>query len=204
MNRRRLALLLLAACVVFGAVGAFAVTVEGRPAQTETPGARATKTAVALHLVDPLRPLCTAGAAGVAGTAAYAPGPGPHPAVALMTLNGTKYFQDQTTLPESWEARALGEVQLVVCEEDSGILIERCTFAGEHAEGAGTLDRMQNQMHVRLIAAATGEVVATETFLGGMPRECGETPPSGSGVEVFGSQVAASDVQAWLRGYVAP
>jgi hypothetical protein len=195
MNRRRLALFLLVGLVILGGVFAFALT-AGRPAASAAPSGTPTG---APKLIDQLRLLCTDGAPSVAGTAAYVPGTGVHPSLALMTLGGA-YFQDKTTLPTEWQATVRSEVELVVCEEDSSVLIERCSFT----DGQTTLDRIQNQLHVRIIATATGEVVATETFVGGMPRACGETAPTASGVQVSGSQVVEDDVRQWLRGYIAP
>ena len=60
---------------------------------------------------------------------------------------------------------------------------------------------------MRLIAAQSGQVVATELLNGTEPRQCEETEtfsPGATQQTVSGEQVTPSAIQAWLRTFVAP
>ena len=168
---------------------------------------RATKTAAATQFETPLKALCTGQAGGVAGAATYTAGAGVHPMLAFRTLNGTNYNRDSRVGTDTWAAKTLGEAQLVLCEEDTSVLVEACPYTIQSTGTTRTLNRMQNQLKLRLIAAKTGQVVASQTLLGTKPRECMEQEsfPSGTAtMSVSGDAVTVTDIQSWLRTYVAP
>ena len=204
MNRRLIIILAIPAvlgCACVGTGGIVYVAGSGER------NANATKTATANQMFPPLRALCTGQAGGVAKAATYAAGPGIHPMLAFRTLNTTNYNHDSRVGTGDWAAKSLGEAQLVACEEDSWIIVEDCKYTSKTTGNTSTLNRMQNQVKLRLIAAKTGQVVATQTLMGTMPRECMDTESFASGtttMSVSGEAVTVSDIQAWLRTYVAP
>ena len=205
MNRRLLIILaipVVLACTCVG--GALTVNALGSGERNNT---RSTQTATANDLLNPLRALCTGQAGGVAGAADYAAGPGIHPMIAFRTLNATNYNHDSSVGTGDWAAKSLGEAQLVACQEATAVTIETCPYKSERTGTTSTINRMQSQVKIRLISAKTGQAVASETLLGTEPRECMETESFPSGTTTLtlsGEPVAVSEIQAWLRTYVAP
>jgi hypothetical protein len=166
----------------------------------------ATQTATAQFL-DPLRALCTGQAAGVAGAAAYAPGPGLHPVIAFRARDAATFDRDPRIGTGDWAPRSVAEAQLVACLDESWETIESCSYDSRTSDGTRYLIRSQHRVTLRLFAARSGESVATATLTGSEPRACQETETFATGttrVTVSGEAVTASAIQAWLQPYVAP
>lgn len=204
MNRRLIIILAIPAILVCACVGLGGVVYVSGSGERN---ANATKTATANQMMPPLRALCTGQAGGVAEAANYTAGPGIHPMIAFRTLNATNYNHDSRVGTGDWAADSLAETQLVACEEDTWVTVESCEYTGRTTGVTSTLNRLQNQVKIRLVAAKTGQVVATQTLMGTMPRECMDTETFASGtttMSVSGDAVAVSDIQAFLRTHVAP
>lgn len=205
MNRKVILIIvipLVLACLCIGGLAALGTITSGQRDNT-----RATQTTTANDLIDPLRALCTGQSGGVARAANYTAGPGIHPMIAFRALGAASYNRDTRVGTGDWAAKSLADAQLVACEEDTSITIESCPYKSETTGATSTINRMQNQVKIRLIAARTGQVVASQTLQGARPRECQdkESFPSGtSTLTLSGEPVAATDIQAWLRAYVAP
>lgn len=106
-----------------------------------------------------------------------------------------------------WAAKSLGEAQLVVCAEDTNVLGESCPYTGEKSGTTSTLNRMQNQVKLRLVSARDGQAVATTTLKGPAPRECQDKESFASGAvsaTVSGEGVTPAEIQVWLKPNVAP
>ncbi|MEI8255258.1 MAG: hypothetical protein WCJ30_06240 [Deltaproteobacteria bacterium] len=104
-------------------------------------------------------------------------------------------------LGNDWRAEWADEAQLVVCAEPPvEQIVERCPL------GTGrVVERVRRQQTVRLVAGATGEVLARETLAGAMPEPCSANEPLTSGAEVArleGADVSDATVRAFLRPYV--
>jgi hypothetical protein len=75
------------------------------------------------------------------------------------------------------------------------------------AEGTRYVIRSQHQVKLRLIAARSGESVATTTLTGGEPRACQDKETFAAGttrMTVSGEAVTPSAIQSWLQPHVAP
>lgn len=201
MNRRLLIILgvvLALFCVCTGGVVALAARSGGNTKATQTASAQ---------FIEPLKGLCTGQSTGLAGAGTYAAGPGTHPVMVFRTLNATNYNRDTRVGTGDWSPGTLGATQLVACTDDSSVKVEECPYTSKTTGNTSTLIRYQNQVKIRLFSAKTGQSVATHTLLGTAPRECMDTETFTAGqttMSVSGEAVTASDIQAWLKTYVAP
>ena len=201
MNRRLLIILgvvLALFCVCTGGVVALAARAGG--------GSNATQTASA-QFIEPLKAVCTGQSAGVAGAGDFAAGPGVHPVMVFRTLNAANYNRDTRVGTGDWSPKSLAETQLVACTDDSSVKVEECPYTSKTTGNTSTLFRYQNQVKIRLIAAKTGQTVATHTLMGTEPRECMDTETFSSGatsMTLSGESVPVSQIQTWLRPHVAP
>jgi hypothetical protein len=201
VNRRLLIVLgvaLALVCVCGGVLVAVAARSGG--------GTKATQTANA-QFMEPLQAICSGQGGAVAGAGAYAAGAGIHPVMVFRTLNGTNHNRDTRVGTGDWSPKGLSEAQLVACTEDTWVTVESCPYTSKTTGNTSTLIRSQNQVKVRLFAAQSGKSVATQTLLGTDPRECLDTETFTAGatsMTVSGEAVTPSDIQGWLKTYVAP
>ena len=201
MNRRLLIILgvvLALFCVCTGGVTALALRSSNEKEATQTASAQ---------FVEPLKALCTGQSTGVTGAGAYAAGPGVHPVMVFRTLNAANYNRDTRVGTGDWSPGNLAATQLVACTDDSSATVEQCPYTSKTTGSTSTLYRYQNQVKIRLISAKSGQVVATATLMGTEPRECMETETFTAGattMSVSGEAVTPSQIQAWLKTYVAP
>jgi hypothetical protein len=139
----------------------------------------------------PLRAACEG--AGVAEAAAFAPHPGPHPAV--MLHNGRQLHR----LPPEWQARSIKETELVLCVGSlERRLIETCQYYG-----GSEVKRYRYGAEVTLVEAQTGETLATEWFWGDAPRSCGLTEERSVRSLKGEKSINFAEVEAWLASYVS-
>jgi hypothetical protein len=201
VNRKLLIVLgaaLSLVCLCTGVLGVVAVRSSG--------GTKVTQTASA-EFVAPLQALCSGQGGAVAGAGTYAPGAGIHPVMVFRTLNGTNHNRDTRVGTGDWSPQSLPEAQLVACTEDTWVTVESCPYTSKTSGNTSTLIRLQNQVKIRLFSAQSGKVVATDTLLGTDPRECMDTETFTAGstsMSVSGEAVTPSDIQGWLKTYVAP
>ena len=146
-----------------------------------------------------LKPAC--GAGGVERAAAYTPGPGLHPVVLLTSagepLSSVTWDVESTaSLPADWLPTGMRFVELVACIEESRQAIETCAYTGP------SITRYQYYLVIKLMAARTGQTVATETLRGDPPRQCqfSET----YNLTELGVAVTGVALVDWLRPFVAP
>jgi hypothetical protein len=206
VNRRVLLIVLGISLTLACACGGLLVAQSVR-ASGERDRNKATQTAQAAGFLDPLKALCTGQSSGVAGAGTYTAGPGVHKMVAFRTLNANNYTRDTRIGTGEWEAKSLDEAQLVACAEESSVTIESCPYRSQTTGTTSTLNRYQNQVKLRLVAAKTGQVVGTTTLKGTEPRACQQQETFASGAttaSVSGDPVTPAAIQAWLKTYVAP
>jgi len=139
----------------------------------------------------PLRAACEG--TGVAEAAAFAPHPGPHPAV--MLHNGRQLRR----LPPEWQARSIKETELVLCVGSlERRLIETCQYYG-----GSEVKRYRYGAQVTLVEAQTGETLGTEWFWGDPPRSCGLTEERSVRSLKGEKSINFAEVEAWLASYVS-
>ena len=205
MNRKLLLIVgipavLLVLCIGIGVVAS--VASSGNRNATKTAEA-----ALNTQLIEPLKALCTGQSGGVSQAAAYTPGAGVHPVVAFRSLTAGTFFRDSRVGTGDWSPQTIGQAQLVACMEDTTVTVESCPYKSQTAGTTSTLDRLQNQVKVRLVSAKTGQVVGTQTLKGGEPRECQDKETFASGASkasVSGDAVTPSQIQSWLQPFVKP
>lgn len=147
------------------------------------------------EILDALAPVCEGGA--VAEAALYTGGEGLHPVVLLDGSGDSHRWTGQ--VPSEWWPESVGTTELVVCVgEEQEVLIETCPYIG-----GPPIDRYQYVIHVELVAAQTGEMIAADDISGDAPRQCRQSEPVEL-VRLEGSHVAFSDVRDWLTPYVSP
>jgi hypothetical protein len=205
MSRKALlfvAIPLVLSCVCVAVFGALAVR-----ASNEDKAKNSTATARAGQFIDPLKALCAGQSSGVSGAGTFTQGAGVHPMIAFRTTNATNYFQDMNVGTGDWRAANLDNAQLVLCTEESRATIETCPYKSESTGTTSYIDRSQQQVKLRLIAAKSGQVVGTQTLKGAEPRQCNDKETFASGVNRFtisGESVTPAAIQTWLKPYVAP
>jgi uncharacterized protein YjbI with pentapeptide repeats len=134
---------------------------------------------------------------GVIEAGTYAPDKSFH-ALVLLNAQGEEH-KFTGRIPDEWEPMAIRFSELVVCaEEEEEISVEKCIYSG-----GPPIEGYQNKMHVRLMAAKTGDVVAERTFLGTKPRECPAVAPSNQ-TRIEGGHVAFKDIELFLEEYINP
>lgn len=98
-----------------------------------------------------------------------------------------------------WEPMALRFTDLVACiAEQEKVALNSC-----HYSGGSTITRYRYQVHVRLMEAATGGLVAEETIYGGEPGSC-PSSTSGGTASVNGKKVLQDHLTDWLAKRVHP
>jgi hypothetical protein len=201
MSRKWLLLLAIIpalACLSLGLLAAQGARAGGDRGATQT---------AAAQFFDPLRAICAGQAGDVAGATPYAPASGLHPVVAFRARDGATFDRDPRVGTGDWAPRSASDAQLVACLEERWVTIESCAYESTTPEGTRHLIRSQHQVALRLIAARSGESVATETLTGGEPRACQDTETFAAGttrMTVAGEAVTTSAIQSWLQPYVAP
>jgi hypothetical protein len=145
---------------------------------------------------DTLKSLkCVCLGEGVEEACAYIPGEGFHPMV-LLDDQGEIHTWSDNILESRWEPMALRFCELVVTVEEEAVVIETCQY-----QMGGSWTRYQYHMEVLLFSARTGELVANETLLGGLPDPCPELKTLGH-KESFGTQVSFESLELLLADLV--
>lgn len=110
---------------------------------------------------------------------------------------------DAYSLPDGWRASYVEGLQLVVCvdaEEDE--LVETCEYTMADGSGTAVMSRYAKKVTFRLVEAATGREIATET-LTGLPRYCREREEFLEGTDggsLYGQ--VYEEMENWLRPFV--
>lgn len=118
-----------------------------------------------------------------------------HPIV-LLDENGAIH-EWSTSVDKTWEPKALRFSQIVLCvdKEQDSFPSQQCAYGGGNSATSYTF-----QLHVRLIAIATGTVVKEDEI-----ESSYECPDRIDGsVEEVGDPVDFDDVEKWLLGFVNP
>jgi len=119
----------------------------------------------------------------------------PHRIVAVA--EGKEVWYDR--MPAEWLPESIGTTELVVClgEKEERIL-EVCRYIQW-----SDITRYGYGRTIRLMAAQTGDLIATSTFSGSPPRECrGQELPSVKTLR--GDDVQFYQVETWLSPFVEP
>lgn len=151
-----------------------------------------------IALMVQMRALCAGTSAGVPKAAEYVPGPGRHPMLANKKYSPTDSYLELA--PFDLAPKATRDAQLVACIDLGTMILEQCSYFvnGQPVEIA----RVRYQATIRLLAARSGQLVATETLYGSSPVEC---PAIKIGaVDISGSHVTDAQVQSWLQRYAQP
>ena len=138
--------------------------------------------------------LCAGGAAAEAP--AYNAVSGLHPILLINDTGGRHAWDRQMG---QWGAGAnLASAQLVAClSPEQSVEIQTCSYYGP------SIVRYAYQIDVRLIAAQSGQVIATTALRGNDPRECRNQEPYNL-VRLDGSRVSFDQLRTWLQPYVSP
>lgn len=134
---------------------------------------------------------------GVEEACAYTPDEGFHPMV-LLDDQGEIHIWSANILKAKWEPMALRFCELVVTVEEEAVVIETCQYVM-----GGSFTRYQYHMEVLLFSARTGELVANETLLGGLPDPCPEMKELGH-LKSYGAHVSFESLKPWLADLVNP
>lgn len=118
-----------------------------------------------------------------------------HPVV-LLGSDGNKH-EWSIHLPAEWLPVAVEQTQLVVfVGEEKGKIIETC-----HFYSGPDIKRYQYSLDVVLHEAKTGEIVASTTLHGSLPRGCRHSE-DWSLTRLAGSTVSFEQLQEWLEEFV--
>ena len=116
-----------------------------------------------------------------------------HPVVLLDS--GGHIHEWSKDMPTEW-VTTKEETQLVACLERKANEIETCQY-----EDAPSITRYRYTLDVVLREAKTGEIVASTTLYGSLPRPCEQTEEYELTV-LKGSDVSSEQLQEWLEEYV--
>ena len=98
---------------------------------------------------------------------------------------------------EKWEPMALRFCELVVfVEKQEAVSIETCPYIL-----GSPITRYQYHMNVRLYFAKTGELFASETFIGEQPHPCPSSAPREQ-TTIYGERVSFKVLEDWLADLV--
>jgi hypothetical protein len=127
---------------------------------------------------------------GIEEAAEYS-GSGPH-----LVVVGNMY-EWTNRLPETWLPESTNELELVAClDEEQEELIQTCQY------GMGSSwRRFQYKRRIRLLEAKTGEIVAADILMGGVPPQCPSSIISGDN-QKYGSHVGYYPLQNWLSDFI--
>lgn len=141
---------------------------------------------------------------GVASSAPYSEGPGPHP-VEVLHLGRRMWDPAIPTiryspLPTSWRPASAEDTELVACVGRlEKYVIQTCTY-----RGGSDVTRYGYRRQVTLVTARTGEIIASETFAGEPPRSCRQTEERSVRTLKGSKLVDPDEVWGWLSEYVVP
>ena len=131
---------------------------------------------------------------GVTEAAEYTQGPGLH-LIILLNLDGQRHTWTNK-VPVEWRSENVSSMQLVVLVSDQLTeVIEVCEYSGPD------ITRYRYYVTTYLRAAKTGDLITNTTFLGTMPRECGQWEDYDL-TAIYGDQVSFSNLSVWLEPYV--
>jgi hypothetical protein len=136
----------------------------------------------------------------VSGAANYQTDHAPHPIIFISPTGERHEWNGQ--LPGAWQPLSLDQVELVGCLEETGTIIETCSFVP-----VGQADRYQYELTVRLVIAQTGEELLVFKKAGSPPQRC----PAAMSFDLLnpgrkridGGRVNLSDVRPQLEFYIA-
>jgi uncharacterized protein YjbI with pentapeptide repeats len=135
---------------------------------------------------------------GEPAAATYQSDGGYHPVIILTNKGDIKQEFDAEGI--MYEPMALRFAQLVACLDEQQQLtdLETCQY-----RGGPPITRRQWHAGTRLVEAATGKIIAEQTFFGQPPDACPPSAPQNQ-IELLGEEVAFGAVTAWLQDYVNP
>ncbi len=138
---------------------------------------------------------------GVTGCVPYTPDNSFHPMVLLDEEGGWHKLTYQ--VPDNWAPMALRFCQLVACVgEEEKVYIDQQAYGFRPYLTVHYVKRYGYRVHVRLLAAYTGAVVAQEYFTGRLP-EFPEVVDQDTD-RIVGDHVEFKDMSLWLATFVNP
>jgi len=147
------------------------------------------------EILDAMSEVCQG--KGVEEAAAYIPGPGPH-AIVVLDASGSRHAWTNM-LPYDWWPKSINATELVAClDEEQEEFVDICEYSGGQ-----TIRRYQYTIPIRLVAARSGETIATGVIMGEPPRAC-RIMELVDTTEIHGSHVTHNEVEQWLRKFVTP
>ena len=134
---------------------------------------------------------------GVDEACAYTPDEDFHPILLLDNQGESHDWSDD--IGTKWEPMALRFCELVIIvEKQEAAEIENCYYIL-----GSPITRYQYHMEVCVYSAKTGELVASETFLGEVPGECPKSAPQEQ-TTIYGERVSFKVFEEWLADLVNP
>ncbi|MDK1119420.1 MAG: hypothetical protein QGM50_11625 [Anaerolineae bacterium] len=134
---------------------------------------------------------------GVEEAAAYIPGPGPHAIVVLDASGSGRAWTNR--LPYEWWPKSINTTELVAClDEEQQEFVTSC----EYSDGQ-TIRKYQYTIPIQLVAARSGETIASGVIMGEPPRAC-KIMELVDTTTIHGSHVTHNEVEQWLRKFVTP
>lgn len=147
------------------------------------------------EILETMSAVC--GGKSVEEAGAFNPGPGPH-AIVLLDASGNEHPWNEL-LPYEWWPQSVNETELVAClQEEQLEFVDTCEYSGGHI-----VKRYQYTTPIRLMAARTGENIASGVVTGEPPRAC-KLLEMEITTEIHGDHVKDEDVEQWLQEFVSP
>jgi hypothetical protein len=123
---------------------------------------------------------------------------GPHSLV-LVARDGKAYKSWTYKFLAEWgpSSREAADVQLVACVKEGETNIETCRY-----QYGSSRKRIQKKLEIEIRETATGKLVAKQTFVGSMPKNCPSSVSPGSGSKnITGGNVLEVNVKRWLADF---
>lgn len=152
-----------------------------------------TTVSIALATQVPVSSICNG--LSVAAAAPYAGGPGPHPVEVVH--NGRRIWYPPVA---GWQPASTEETELVACV--GGIEqyeIQTCSYVG-----GPDIIRYGYRREVTLLAAESGELIATAAFEGAPPRQCSQTEERSVRTLRGEKQIDTDELWTWLSAWIYP
>ncbi len=120
----------------------------------------------------------------------------------LSRLHGYDIDTYKQRLPDDLYPAEISDAQLVACVSRGWKSIETCRYSGGSYGGDCTLNRYIYKVNISLIEAKTGNMIATETLVGGNPKRCPQT--TAGCLSLYGDEVEDLQIKImdWLETYV--
>lgn len=142
---------------------------------------------------------------GIPGAGSYSPSPGVHGIQVVWDAsnqrNNPGFIESVVAdaVPTAWNPQTLGDVQLIACMSRVIEVVEECDYMG-----GADIERQRIHTNVRVIVAATGEVLGEQQWPGGDPHKCPFVIRTSPPEDITGPQVTSQEVVAWLQQFAAP